>query len=91
VVGRGVVSVGEAAPHFRERMSMARRRMVTGYGMQTWCNRVDELGGELWRYMEAGDLPQKEALKVSELLRQAAEIIRRRDQIRTGVKPSGKA
>jgi hypothetical protein len=65
--------------------------MVTGYGMQTWCNRVDELGGELWRYMEAGDLPQKEALKVSELLRQAAEIIRRRDQIRTGVKPSGKA
>jgi len=68
-----------------------RRRMRTGYGMATWVTRCDELGGELWRYKDEGKLPQKEAMEVGELLRQASAIVKRRDQIRRGNRPSGKA
>lgn len=67
-----------------------RRRMKSGYSMATWCNRVDELGAEVWQYMAAGKLPQKEAVKVAGLLEEAAKIVGRRERIRIGVQGSGR-
>jgi hypothetical protein len=45
-----------------------RRRMATGYGLGTWCNRVDELAGEVWRYHEEGEIDLATADKVVKAL-----------------------
>jgi hypothetical protein len=38
-----------------------RRRMKTGFALSTWCNRVDELAEEVWRYHQEGEITLAEA------------------------------
>jgi len=79
-VGRGVVCVGQAAPHYFERRSTVpgRRRLKMGYGIQTWCNRVDELLVELGRYEAEGEIKPSTARLVKVHLEEARAIMRRR-------------